>query len=182
MDIYKKYATFAHNLYRKLLLNHLFVIKMKKILALLLPLITLVSCGNTYNQYGFTVESYDVHVSARDWQYTDYDGSPYSNNYFYAVVEVPEITASVFEEGEVQAFVVYDKRSNDPYKHVLPYVRHYEELLENGVWNYYTETVDCVYGIGWVEFNYRASDFAYEDHEDINPTDMDFTIVVTTKD
>jgi hypothetical protein len=61
-------------------------------------------------------------------------------------------------------------------------VRHYEELLSNGKWNYFTETVDCMYGVGWVEFNYRASDFAYEDDVNINPTDMDFTIVVTTKD
>ena len=37
------------------------------------------------------------------------------------------------------------------------------------------------YGVGWVEFNYRASDFAYEDDVKINPTDMDFTIVLTTK-
>ena len=94
---------------------------------------------------------------------------------------MPEITSSVFNDGEVQAYIVYDKHSSQAFKHLLPYVRHYEELLANGTWNYYTETVDCVYGVGWVEFNYRASDFAYEDNVNINPNDMDFTIVLTTK-
>lgn len=156
---------------------------MKKFLLLLLPLLSMISCGNSYTYNGFTVKSYDVHVSADDWQYTNYtsNGSPYANNYFYCLVNMPEITSSVFNDGEVQAYIVYNKHSSQAFKHLLPYVRHYEELLDNGVWNYYTETVDCTYGVGWVEFNYRASDFAYEDDVKINPTDMDFTIVLTTK-
>lgn len=158
-------------------------IVMKKIFVLLLPLLALMSCGNTYIYDGFTVKSYNVHVDATDWQYTNYteNGSPYANNYFYCQVDMPEVTSSVFERGEVQAYVVYDKRSSNAFKHILPYVRHYEELRLDGTWNYYTETVDCVYGVGWVEFNYRASDFAYEDDVKINPYAMDFTIVITTK-
>lgn len=156
---------------------------MKKFLILLLPLFALMSCGNSYTYNGFTVKSYDVHIDATDWQYTNYtsNGTPFANNYFYCSVDMPEITSSVFENGEVQAYIVYDKRTSNAFKHVLPYVRHYEEQLANGSWNYYTETVDCVYGIGWVEFNYRASDFAYEDNVNINPNDMDFTIVITTR-
>ena len=59
---------------------------MKKILLLLLPLLSMISCGNSYTYNGFTVKSYDVHVSANDWQYTDLS----SNNYFYCVVDMPE--------------------------------------------------------------------------------------------
>ncbi|MBE6319550.1 MAG: hypothetical protein E7075_01140 [Bacteroidales bacterium] len=156
---------------------------MKKILVLMLPILALIGCGNSYTYNGFTVESYDVHIDASDWQYTDYtsNGTPFANNYFYCRRNMPQITSSVFNDGEVQAYIVYDKHSSLAFKHLLPYVRHYEELLANGTWNYYTETVDCVYGVGWVEFNYRASDFAYEDNVNINPNDMDFTIVLTTK-
>lgn len=156
---------------------------MKKFIILLFPLLALMSCGNSYTYNGFTVKSYDVHIGVDDWQYTDYtnNGTPWANNYFYCAVNMPEITSSVFEDGEVQAYIVYDKRTSNAFKHILPYVRHYEEQLADGAWNYYTETVDCVYGVGWVEFNYRASDFAYEDNVNINPTDMDFTIVITTK-
>jgi uncharacterized protein YxeA len=157
---------------------------MKKILLLLLPLLALVGCGNIYTYEGSTVKSYDVHIDASDWQYTNNtaNGTPYANNYFYCVVNMPEITTSVFNKGEVQAYIVYDKYTNNAFKHVLPYVRHYEELLSNGIWNYYTETVDCVYGVGWIEFNYRASDFQYEDNLNIDPNAMDFTVVITTKD
>ena len=156
---------------------------MKKILVLILPILALIGCGNSYTYNGFIVESYDVHIDASDWQYTDYtsNGTPFANNYFYCRRNMPQITSSVFNDGEVQAYIVYDKHSSQAFKHLLPYVRHYEELLANGTWNYYTETVDCVYGVGWVEFNYRASDFAYEDNVNINPNDMDFTIVLTTK-
>ena len=78
--------------------------------------------------------------------------------------------------------VVYDRNTPNASKHILPYVRHYEELLSDGTWHYYTETVDCMYGPGWVEFNYRASDFAYEDNVNINPTSMQFSIVITRED
>ncbi len=64
-------------------------------------------------------------------------------------------------------------------QHLLPYSRHYEEQRTDGTWNYYTETIDCVFGIGWVEFDFSSSDFAYEDNLNINPLGMDFRIVIT---
>ena len=102
---------------------------MKKIYLFLLPLLALMSCGNSYIYNGFSVETYDVHIDASDWQYTDYTANnlPYANNYFYCSVDMPEITSSVFNEGEVQAYIVYDKRTQTAFKHLLPYVRHYEE-------------------------------------------------------
>ena len=106
---------------------------MKKILVLMLPILALIGCGNSYTYNGFTVESYDVHIDASDWQYTNYtsNGTPFANNYFYCTVNMPEITSSVFNDGEVQAYIVYDKHSSQAFKHLLPYVRHYEELLAN---------------------------------------------------
>jgi hypothetical protein len=102
-----------------------------------------------------------------------------SNNYFYVSVDVPEITNLVFEKGEVKAYLVQD-RYNNYYarKNLLPYVLHKEEYV-NGNWVFFTETVDFTYGIGWVEFNFRASDFAYEENLNINPEAMEFDIVIT---
>lgn len=56
---------------------------MKKIYLFLLPLLALMSCGNSYTYNGFSVETYDVHIDASDWQYTDYtaDGLPYANKH-----------------------------------------------------------------------------------------------------
>lgn len=156
---------------------------MKKIFYLLILSLSLAACCNCdpldqTSKPCMDVQTIEVYVGASDWQYTNFQGSAYENNYFYAVVDVPEITRSVFDRGEVQAYVVYNPGTQDAFKHILPYVRHYEEQVEGG-WNYYTETVDCLYGPGWVEFNYSASDFAYEDDANINPNGMYFTIVIT---
>mgnify|MGYP003302701467 CR=1 FL=1 len=152
---------------------------MKKVLFFILLACTFMACNTTV--YELQMETIDVYIGAEDWKYTNYDqnGSPYANNYFFATVNVPEITQSVFEKGQVNAFVVYDANTSYASKHILPYVRHYEEQLSNGDWNFYTETVDCMYGPGWVEFNYRASDFAYENDVTINPVGMRFSIVIT---
>ena len=152
---------------------------MKKIIFWLFLGFTLTGCTTVVSD--LEMETIDVYVDASDWKYTNYtDGnSPFANNYFYATVEVPEISRAVFTDGEVKAYVVYDRNTPNASKHILPYVRHYEELLSDGSWHYYTETVDCMYGPGWVEFNYRASDFAYEDNININPVGMHFSIVIT---
>lgn len=155
-------------------------LSMKKVLFGFVLALTFASCTYTTN---VDMESIDVYVAPQDWKYTNYtqDGMPYANNYFYAVVDMPEITRSVFEQGEVKAYIVYDYNSANASKHILPYVRHYEEINDLGDWHYYTETVDCSYGPGWVEFNYRSDDFIYEDDVTINPNGMHFTIVITRK-
>lgn len=157
---------------------------MKKYFVFLFGIVAaLAGCDYHYTTtvVGSTQKIVDVKVDAKQWQYTDpYGKNPYDNNYFYAAVNVPEITENVFDNGQVQAYIVYDRNSKDAMQHLLPYVRHYEEQLPDSTWTYYTETVDCVYGIGWIEFNYRASDFAYEDDVTINPNTMDFRVVITT--
>lgn len=131
---------------------------------------------------GVVTQIVNVTVPANAWTYTNYtdnSGQPYANNYFYSTIQMPEITESVFDYGSVAAYVVYNRTTTDASQHLLPYTRHYEEQRSDGTWNYYTETIDCTYGIGWIEFNYRASDFAYEDDTSINPLEMDFRVVVS---
>lgn len=153
---------------------------MKKIFLLLITTIALVGC--TYvEQDGTTLKTVKVSVKANEWSYTQQGTSDqFNNNYFYAVVKMPEITKEVFDRGEVKAYVVYDRKDYDyARKHLLPYVLHKEETDESGNWLYFTETIDFTYGIGWAEFNFRASDFAYEDNVNINPPAMEFDIVIT---
>ena len=124
---------------------------------------------------GNTSKTITVRVNATDWQYSNQG----INNYFYAGVDVPEITENVFNKGEVKAYLVKDRY--DSYyarKHALPYVMHKEEYI-NDNWIFWTETVDFTYGKGWAEFNFRASDFAYEEDVNINPKAMEFDIVIT---
>ena len=152
---------------------------MKKILFFVLMCCTLVSCD--YEVDGARLKTIRVTVNASDWQYTQQDASDqFNNNYFYFGVNMPEITEKVFDYGEVKAYAVFDRNSlTYARKHLLPYVLHVEEPTNTGEWLYFTETYDFTYGIGWAEFNFRTSDFAYEDNVNINPPAMDFDIVIT---
>lgn len=124
-------------------------------------------------------EVINVNVYRADWHYSDLgykEGNPYANNYFYCTVDVPEITSAVLKGGNVQIYTVM----NDGMQHVLPYVRHYEEYnATDDVWNYFTETVDAFFGLGWVEFQLTSSDFYYEDHVEYEPNAMSFRVVIS---
>lgn len=152
---------------------------MKKSFFMLAILLMMTGCYQTNSP---VLKTISVRVKANEWRYTHTQGTPseqYNNNYFYAGFDVPEITTRAFDYGEVKAYLVKDRLSTDyARKHLLPYVMHKEELVD-GQWIYYTETVDFTYGIGWVELNFRASDFAYEDNMDITPPTMEFDIVIT---
>lgn len=156
---------------------------MKKILLLLVTAMAMASCvlNPTYKEYyGSRVEVIHISVGAEDWKYTQVGThDQFNNNYFYAGIDMPEITQEVFDKGEVKAYLVMDgKNTSKARKHLLPYVLHVEELY-NDNWIFYTQTIDFTYGIGWAEINFRMSDFAYEEDLTINPTAMEFDIVIT---
>lgn len=148
---------------------------MKKFLFFAL-ILCMASC-TVVEQPSTTMRTITVRVKATDWKYSNQG----NNNYFYAGVDVPEITSAVFEKGEVKAYLVKDRY--DSYyarKHALPYVMHKEEFVNQlNDWVFYTETIDFTYGIGWIELNFRASDFAYELGVNPNFQDMEFDIVIT---
>ena len=157
---------------------------MKKYLVFFLAVAaTFVSCDySTTTIVGSTQKIVNVTVKAREWQYTEFSDTTYfANNYFYAGVDVPEITENVFDNGEVKAYAVFDNNSTEyARQHLLPFGTPAEVQLENGTWVYYTEVYDFTYGIKWAEFNYRVSDFAYEEDRKFTPPTMNFRIVITT--
>ena len=149
---------------------------MKKILFLGIFLLGMASCTFNSTTVGSTSKTVTVQVKDYDWKYTNDN----NNNYYYCGLDLSSITRDVFDKGEVKAYLVKDRNDlNYARKHALPYVLHKEEYVD-GNWVFYTETIDFTYGIGWVEFNYRASDFAYELDENIHPQAMEFDIVITT--
>ena len=92
---------------------------------------------------------------------------------------MPEITKQVFDKGQVNVFLVnYRTDISKQHKNNLPYVMS-KEQWQDGNRFLYTEVVDFTYGPGWLEINFRASDFAYEENLDINPPAMDFDVVIT---
>ncbi|MBQ2440677.1 MAG: hypothetical protein II502_00615, partial [Paludibacteraceae bacterium] len=87
----------------------------------------------------------------------------------------------VYDKGNVQGYVIYNYDKPNERQHVLPYTRHYEKCVDeaNNQWEFYNETVDFVFGLDWVEFQFRASDFKYEDDETYNPGECRFRLVLT---
>ena len=152
---------------------------MKKIVFLILSIVLLAGCEESTN--GVQIQTISVTVNADEWQYTQEGvNDQYNNNYFYAVISMPEITENVFDYGEVKAYAVYDRWNIETAcKQQLPFVLHKEEVNNLGEWYYYTETVDFTYGIEWAMVNYTRSDFLYEDSVAIAPPAMDFDIVIT---
>ncbi|MBQ0137417.1 MAG: collagen-like protein [Bacteroidales bacterium] len=131
----------------------------------------------------------DIDVNAGDWIYTqDTDPSRYQwdNNYFYAGYDVSSLTQFIFTTGMVHAYIIYNNGFEDVQR-PLPFTQHKEVFVVDAEGNeqriFYTETYDYVYGIGWVEFNYHASDFAYEDGAVMDPatkpTAKQFRLVMT---
>lgn len=128
-----------------------------------------------YTEYNNDIETVLINVAKTDWSYTNTS----SNNYFYASVNMPEITESVFDTGLVKMYRVYNFDKTTASQIELPFVRHSEYCdYVTGNWLFYTETVDYEFYIGKMLIYYTASDFDYELDESFVPDAMQFRCVI----
>ena len=147
---------------------------MRKALFFLFSVLVLCACRGPKGDPGEGVNWKIVDVNVSQWDYSQYS----DNNYFFAKFSVPALTSFVFTDGNVQAYV-YLSENGETIQHPLPYTLPKEDIDNQGNPYFYTEVVDFVYGVGWVQFEVRATDFAYEVNPQINPAKMDFRIVMT---
>lgn len=119
-----------------------------------------------------------INVAANQWQYSNAD----NNNYFFATVDMPEITKDVFNKGVVKMYRTYSFNSTGASQIELPYVRHneYPFVSADGQqeWGFYTETIDYQFSVGTLTIYYTASDFDYEIDTTWAPDAMQFRCVV----
>ena len=120
----------------------------------------------------FTIVRIDVPQSS--WNYSNVG----NNNYFYATVEMPEITEQVFDGSLIKMYRTFNYDTMDATQMEMPYVRVNEAQLEDQSWVFYTETVDYDYGIGKMTIYYAASDFDYELNPQFIPEAMTFRCVI----
>lgn len=129
------------------------------------------NCEGQNNQDGGTNwQILNFSVKDANWELcSDNDGN---NKFYRAHLEIPELTKNIIDKGLMQAYVYLGNNQQS-----LPYVRHFEEIYDNGgtaeqyTW---TQTVDIEYeeGGAWVYFT--ASDF----YVDVTPGDWEFRIVL----
>lgn len=124
----------------------------------------------------------DIHtvlitVKANQWDYSKVN----NNNYYFATVDMPEITQEAFKTGLIKMYRVWNWGGSDATQMEMPYSRHIEEYYEDGEenwWYYYTESIDYEYSVGKVTICYTLSDFYYEVDESYSPDQMQFRCVI----
>ena len=154
-----------------------------KILALLPTIFLLAACQGAPGRDGrdgkdgkdAAMQVVLINVNENMWDYSRGD----NNNYYYATVDMPEITANVFNKGCVKMYRTFNFGQQDATQVEMPYVRVAEDVLSGGRKNFYTETVDYQFCVGSLSIFYTASDFLYEQNpDDCIPIDMQFRCVI----
>lgn len=121
-----------------------------------------------------------INVTQASWSYSNAN----DNNYFYATVDVPELTGDAFDYGAVKMYRTFNYDKSDAVQMEMPYIRlneyntGYRDESGKDIWGFYTETVDYEFGIGYIRIFYTASDFDYELNESFVPEAMQFRCVV----
>lgn len=117
-----------------------------------------------------------VQVNQNEWAYSNFD----NNNYFFATINMPEITWDIYEHGNVMVYREYEPGTNSATQTPLPYVRHKEYLYDQSTstWGFYTETVDYEFTQGKLTIFYTASDFDYEIDTNFVPERMNFRVFI----
>lgn len=122
-----------------------------------------------------TIRTIDVKVPNSSWNYSNAT----DNNYFYAEVNMPEITEDVFDNGMIKMYRTYNYDNADASQIELPYVRPIQYFdAPTGQWFSYTEHVDYEFFIGKLMIFYTVSDFYYGTDSHLDPPgEMRFRIV-----
>lgn len=137
----------------------------------------LCSCENEPEQVpvpsGPSMQIVNITVAQNQWGYSNQN----DNNFFFATVDMPEITEAVFDGGLIKMYRTYNFTSANATQMEMPYVR-VNETYANEQWYFFTETVDYDFGIGKMTIYYAASDFDYELNEQFVPEPMTFRCVI----
>lgn len=167
----------------KKVLNRAFIAK-AKVLFFLFAVLALSACEGPQGPAGkngkdgkdgegmnWFVKDYSVDNSAHKWALAvSSDG-----NYYRCTFDVPELTEFVFLSGNVQGYIYLYDPNGAEYQHDLPYSLHILATDQNGNPYPYTQTIDFVFGVGWIEFQYTNSDFQYPEV----PGPMNFRLALT---
>ena len=133
-----------------------------------------VGCTKEYitQQYitqGMDMTLIDFTVKNSNWQIRDVDYGNDDEGYFQAVLEVPEITRNVIEQGVVMVY----RRFNDGGSVIwTPLPAQRTEKTEDGL--YYTTFVDFEYSLGRVNIFVTATDL----YAGATPGDMSFRVAI----
>lgn len=152
---------------------------MKRIIliAISAAVLLLSGCTKEYITYikGAELETIILDVPANAWQYTN---AGY-NNYFFAEIEVPELTKDIYEAGNVNIYRILGS-GKDTYQKPIQAVELYET---EGRDQFYAEELSFDFSPGFIVIYFTISDFFYENPDELSqsfsPEAMTFRLVMT---
>jgi hypothetical protein len=128
--------------------------KTKWATALLVMVAFLSSC-QTNDPVNQTVEPYtfskDYKVNYKEWQQGNDDES---GMYYYKIIHRPDLTQDNFDNGTMQAFLMYSDGALSP----LPFNDYWMSTDDAGQLFYFTEQITCEFLPGQIKFIVKASD------------------------
>ena len=148
----------------------------KYVILCLLAFMGIVLTGCQNNEPQLRKMTIDLEVRQKDWTFDK------EANMFFCHFDVPELTNTIYNYGEVSLNREYNTGSKNAYQVALPETTYKSEQLTDSVGNpvdeyaYYQQHVDYAYGIGYVEVFVTISDFIYGDYQ---PEDMLFRLQMT---
>lgn len=147
-------------------------------LQILAIAVTAALCCSCEKEAPTILNSVIINVNQSSWKYADMG----NNSYFYATVDMPEITEYAFDMGVIKTYRTFNYTEPSAAQIELPYVLPVEYTPDEGeTWGFYTETVSCEIGIGAITFIYHVSDFDYELDLSFVPDPMTFRCVIMYK-
>ena len=150
---------------------------MKKLTIILLfaaAVVGMNSCTRTYNEpCRFNKKTVDIPVAWSDWKFDN------QQLQFYVHVPISSLTEDVYKYGNVSVYREYNKGTKNAYQVALPQSSFMTDTLTTGDVAYYTQHIDYLTGIGYVEIQLTNSDYFYPTDEQgylYAPDDMDFRV------
>ena len=146
---------------------------MKKLFILLVIGIaaTLVGCKPQY-YYDYTTNNYyeggecyyhtkviDLDATADSWVLNTRDDG---TQFISASFDIPALTSTVYNYGAVCCYAEFNGGTKNAYQLALP-ATNYNNFVSEGQTIHYSEKIDFIYGIGWVEVDIEYSDQAIYD-------------------
>lgn len=153
---------------------------MRKLITAIVLLASVGIFSSCFEEQPIGMQTILINVTEASWNKTKAD----NNNYFYATVDVPELTEDIFDAGLVKMYRTFDFDRKNASQMELPYTWQYEyntgvkDKEGKDIWEFYSEHISYEFNIGSVSIYYTVSDFNYELDSKWSPEAMQFRLVL----
>ena len=142
--------------------------------AFMLTVLAFAACDRNEPGQKMIVNTLDLTVLQKDWKFDN------ATLQYYYRFDVPEIDNYAYNYGAINVYREFDFNTSHPYQQVLPVSWHLTDTIVDTVMgdtivDYYTQTIDYLYGVGYLDVQLTNSDYIYPKQ---NPETMRFRLQI----